>query len=587
MPAGVLDSIQSLWGLTPVKQKKVFYKLAGLIVLAAIAEVLSVIAVIPFVQVINGPAEVQSNQVVGYAVELLEIKNPMELQLFVVISFVAVVIAATLFRLMLLRYSAYAAFSTGAIFSTNLYRNTLMRSYEDHVSSNTSDDINSIVSKNNTVIYGVVAPLCNFLSALVIGSTIVAGLVYVDPITSFFIFFSFLGLYLIIGLSSKTMLATNSKIIAKESTNVIQALQEGLGSIRDVIIENSYDTFIKIYRNSDIPLRQAQASSVVISQSPRFLLEGLGMSVIACVALYYLIYKPGDSALTTLTVFALGSQRLLPVLQQAYMSWSNIVGSSQSLSDVVTKLNESQNEADKWDGRNIRSLGRIFRESLEFNKVSFSYSSSGKRVIDNVSFKLSCGDRVGLIGPSGCGKSTAVDIIMGLLPPSEGQVLIDGKPLLKNNEREWHSLIAHVPQRVFIADNSIKANIAFATEDQDIDNEKLKVAIAVAELDSVINNLPDKENTLLGENGARLSGGQIQRVGIARAIYKRAPILIMDEATSALDNDTERRVIKNIMELPEKITLIMVAHRLNTLARCDYCLKFERGGVSYCDAPSI
>lgn len=383
------------------------------------------------------------------------------------------------------------------------------------------------------------------------------------------------------------MLATNSKIIAKESTNVIQALQEGLGSIRDVIIENSYDTFIKIYKNSDIPLRQAQASSVVISQSPRFILEGLGMSVIACVALYYLIYKPGDSALTTLTVFALGSQRLLPILQQAYMSWSNIVGSSQSLSDVVSKLNESQTETNKWDSSNFRSLGCVFKETLEFNNVSFSYSSSEKRIFENVSFKLSCGDKVGFIGASGCGKSTAVDIIMGLLPPSEGHVLIDGRPLLKNNERDWHSLIAHVPQRVFIADSSIKANIAFATEDKDIDDGKLKVAIAVAELDSVINNLPDKENTLLGENGARLSGGQIQRVGIARAIYKRAPILVMDEATSALDNETERKVIKNIMELPEKITLIMVAHRLNTLARCDYCLKFERGGVSYCDVPSI
>ena len=586
-PNKIANSIQLLWGLTPVKQKNIFYKLSFLIVFAAIAEVLSIIAVIPFVQAITNPLELQSNNLISGVLEFLKISDSLDIQLFFVVCFVAIIIIASLLRLILLRYSAYAAFSTGSIFSVNLYRNALKQPYKNHVASNTSDDINSITTKNNTVIYGVVSPICNLLSALVIGSTIVAGLIYVDPITSFFIFLAFSSLYLMIALFSKAMLATNSKIIAKESTKVIQTLQEGLGSIRDVIIENSYESFIKIYKKADVPLRRAQASSVVISQSPRFILEGLGMSVIACVALYYLIYKPGDSALTTLTVFALGSQRLLPILQQAYMSWSNIIGSSQSLSDVVKKLNESKHEISEGDKNNFSSPVSIFRQTLEFKNLSFSYSSDDAKVFDNISFKLSYGDKVGFLGESGCGKSTAVDIIMGLLDPSDGNVLIDGKPLSETNKRYWHALIAHVPQRVFISDSSIKNNIAFAIDEEDIDDEKFRVAVAVAELDSVIDNLPEKENTVLGENGAKLSGGQIQRVGIARAIYKRASVLIMDEATSALDIETERKVIRNIMELPGKTTLIMVAHRLNTLSNCDYCINFERGRVSYCDVPKI
>lgn len=586
-PIRISHSIKLLWELTPVKQRAIFYKLSVLIVFAAIAEILSIIAVIPFVQVLTNSPELQSSESINNILKFFNITDMADIQVFFVVSFIFIVIIASLMRLLLLRYSAYASFSAGSIFSVNLYRNTLMLPYKTHIESNTSDDINSITAKNNTVIYGVVSPLCNLLSAFVIALTIIAGLIYVDPMTSLFIFTAFSSLYLLIGFYSKSRLNNNSKIIAKESTHVIQTLQEGLGSIRDVIIENAYESFIRVYKQADVPLRQAQASSVVISQSPRFILEGLGMTVIACVALYFIIFKPGDSLLTTLTVFALGSQRLLPILQQAYMSWSNIIGSSQSLSDVVSRLYEPDTQTNELQVDSSKPLEIIFNKSLELDSLSFSYAPSENKVFNNISFKISRGDKVGFIGESGCGKSTALDIIMGLLDPTKGEVLIDGYTLSRKNKKQWHSLIAHVPQRIFIADSSIKSNIAFGIEEDKINNVKLWEAITVAELESVVNKLSEKEHTILGENGAKLSGGQIQRIGIARAIYKNAPVLILDEATSALDSETENKVIDNIMQLPDTRTLIMVAHRLNTLLSCDYCLKFEHGDVSYSDAPKI
>jgi ATP-binding cassette subfamily B protein len=281
------------------------------------------------------------------------------------------------------------------------------------------------------------------------------------------------------------------------------------------------------------------------------------------------------TALPVLGTLALGAQRLLPTLQQSYISWAGIVGSNASLTDVLAMLDQPLPP----DALSPAPPPLPFRDAVRFIGVRFRYGSEGSWVLNGLDFTIRKGSRIGIVGTTGSGKSTALDLLMGLLTPTEGTILVDGQVITGTRVRAWQRTIAHVPQSIFLADTTLAENIAFGVPLEAIDLARVKQAACQAQVADFVESRAEGYGTLIGERGVRLSGGQRQRVGIARALYKEASVLVFDEATSALDNATERSVMDAIEGLHRDLTIVLIAHRLTTVRRCDTILELEEGRV--------
>jgi ATP-binding cassette subfamily B protein len=467
------------------------------------------------------------------------------------------------------------SFATGADLSINIYRRTLYQSYAVHCARNSSEVIDGISGKANGVIYSIIVPTLTLISSSVMLIAILIALLAVQPVIALVAFGGFGLIYIVIVRLTRKQLMADSKCVARESTQVIKSLQEGLGGIRDVLIDGSQETYCEIYRNADAPLRRAQGNSLFISASPRYGMEALGMLLIA--ALAYSLAQQVDGiakAIPILGALALGAQRLLPVLQQAYGSWTQINSGQASLKDTLQLLDQPLPD---YANQSIKQLP--FNQSIILRQLSFRYTDQAPYVLNQLNLTITKGSRVGFIGTTGSGKSTLLDMVMGLLQPTNGLLEIDGLPITPANHRAWQSHIAHVPQAIFLADSTIAENIAFGIPKDQIDHSRVKRAAEQAQISESIESWPKQYETFVGERGIRLSGGQRQRIGIARALYKQADVIIFDEATSALDSETEQAVMQAIENLNKKLTLLIIAHRLTTLKNCTNIVELDKGGI--------
>jgi ATP-binding cassette subfamily B protein len=313
-----------------------------------------------------------------------------------------------------------------------------------------------------------------------------------------------------------------------------------------------------------------------ISSSPRYFMEALGVVLIATLA-YSLAQQPDGiaKAIPILGALALGAQRLLPVLQQAYFSWSSIQGTQVSLKDVLSLLDQPVPNYVYQASKQSMSFNHFIR----LKQIDFRYSPQSPYVLKGIDLRIAKGSRVGFIGATGSGKSTLLDIVMGLLYPTNGSIEIDNQEVAAGNHRAWQEHIAHVPQSIFLADSSIEENIAFGVPTDQIDHHRVKHAARQAQIADTIESWPNQYQTFVGERGIRLSGGQRQRIGIARALYKQADMIIFDEATSALDSETEQAVMQAIEALSKNLTLLIIAHRLSTLQNCTQIIEIADGVI--------
>jgi ATP-binding cassette subfamily B protein len=544
-------------------------------ILASFAEILSIGAVLPFLAVLTAPDRIFEHPYAQPLIQTLGLTEPDQLLLPLTIVFGLAALMAGAMRLLLLWASTRLSFATGADLSISIYRRTLYQPYAVHVARNSSEIINGISNKTNGVI-NILIMILNLISSSVMLSGILIALLSVDPVIALMAFGGFGVIYaFIIGLARNRLLI-NSQRIARESTHVIKSLQEGLGGIRDVLIDGSQAAYCQIYRNADLPMRRAQANNSFISASPRYAMEALGMLLIA--ALAYILAQQTDGvakAIPVLGALALGAQRLLPVLQQAYASWSNILSGQASLQDALELLDQPlPDHADRPAAKPLP-----FREHITLKQLSFHYGPQTPWVLNNFNLTITKGSRIGFIGITGSGKSTLLDIVMGLLPPTEGMLEIDGQHVTAGNHRAWQAHIAHVPQAIFLADSTIEENIAFGVPKDQIDHARVRQAAQQAQIAEAIETWPKQYQTIVGERGIRLSGGQRQRIGIARALYKQADVIIFDEATSALDNETEQAVMQAIEGLSEDLTILIIAHRLTTLKNCMQIVEIGNGGI--------
>ena len=568
--------LQRLWHHFSWHRRRQFLLLLILMLLASFAEILSIGAVLPFLGVLTAPDRIFELPATQSVINALKLTEPSQLLMPLTIAFAIAALMAGAMRLLLLWASTGLSFAAGADLSIGIYRRTLYQPYAVHCARNSSEVINGISGKANGVTYSIIVPALTLISSSVMLIAILIALLVVDPVIAIAAFGGFGLIYAFIIKLTRNRLLINGQINARESTQVIKSLQEGLGGIRDVLIDGSQDTYCKIYSNSDLLLRRSQGSNMFIASSPRYAMEALGMTLIA--ALAYSLAQQVDGinkAIPILGALALGAQRLLPVLQLVYSSWSNIQGGRAPLQDALELLDQ---HLPSYANQPV-SLPLTFKHNISLKQLSFRYSEQTPYVLKQLNLEIAKGSRVGFIGTTGSGKSTLLDIVMGLLQPTDGDLEIDGQKVTINNYRAWQAHIAHVPQAIFLADSTIEENIAFGVPKNQIDFKLVQQAAKQAQISESIESWPKQYQTFVGERGVRLSGGQRQRIGIARALYKNADVIIFDEATSALDNETEQAVMEAIEGLSEDLTLLIIAHRLTTLKNCTQIVELSEGGI--------
>lgn len=547
-----------------------------LMLVSAVAEVISLGAVLPFIGILTAPQKVFSHPMLAELMRVWGITSPDELVLPFTMGFAIAALSAGAIRLLLLWASTRLAFACGADLSIEVYRRTLYQPYCVHVNRNSSEVINGITNKVNGVVFGVLLPVLILLSSVVLLIAVTSALIAIDPLTAMATTLGFGLSYGAIAFLFKRKLNRNSERIATEQTQVIKVLQEGLGGIRDILLDGTQAVYCDAYRRADRPLRVAQGDNIFMGHCPRYAIEALGMMVIAVVA-YVLSRQSGGiaMALPVLGALALGAQRILPALQQGYNAWAVVIGNHASVIDTLQLLDQPLSA----EAVQPPPPPLVFLDNVTFNSVRFRYRSDGPWIVNGLSIVIPKGARVGIVGRTGSGKSTVLDLLMGLVVPTEGEILVDGQPIAGNRLRAWQRTIAHVPQSIFLADTTIAENIALGVPAADMDMARIRLAARQAQITDCVESQSEGYNTIVGERGVRLSGGQRQRIGIARALYKQASVLVFDEATSALDDATEQSVMDAINALDRDLTVLLIAHRLTTVRCCDMILELESGRV--------
>jgi ATP-binding cassette subfamily B protein len=545
-------------------------------ILSSLAEFFSISAIMPFLGVLIAPEKVYNLPQLSFLFDFLGIKSSSEILIPIILMFGFLVLIANCMRMLVVWAGIRLSSSLGADLSLNIYCRTLYQPYLVHISRSSSEVINVVTNQVNYAVL-TITMVINLVSSAIMLASITLAIILIDPLMASIAFGGFGLIYLLVIQLMSVQVKNAGQQIATESTRVIKVLQEGLGGIRDILLDGTQATYLSIFHRADTRARRAQGNIEIISFSPRYGVETIALLFILGIAYFLTANEAGiGGSIPILGALALGAQRMLPILQLAYVSITGIRGNKYTLKATLDMLDQPLPPSFSTHAKE----GLTFNSELRLFDLAFKYSPQSNWILKNLNLTIPKGSRIGFIGKTGSGKSTLLDLIMGLLEPTEGLIKVDGIVINDTNRMLWQRRIAHVPQSIYLSDNSIEENIAFGIPKQEIDFELLKRCAAQAHIADLIEGWPLQYQTHVGERGVRLSGGQRQRIGIARALYKKADVIIFDEATSALDNETEEAVIKAIEGLGNNLTILIIAHRLTTLRGCTQVVELDQGSIS-------
>ena len=549
------------------------------------AELVSLGAVLPFLAVLSNPQQLWQQPWIQSVVINLGYTYPQQLVILSSVVFGLAAVLAALIRLLNLWLNGRMAAAVGSDLSSEAYRRTLYQPYQVHVRRNSSSVIAAMTQHIGATVLALNIVL-QIISSILVATGLLLGLLLLDWQVALITAGIFGIAYVVLAITSRHQLINNGSRIALAKNQRLQALQEGMGAIRDVLLDGSQQTYLELYRRSDKPQRQLESTNRFLSMFPRFAIEALALVAIAVLGGLLVIQRGSSSdVIPLLGALALGAQRLLPALQQIYSGWAGLNSWRASINIMITYL-----EQPLVDHKPV-TQPLVLKRSICLNKVCFGYSPESPGVFHELDLEIHKGERIGLIGSTGGGKSTLADILMGLLPPTAGRLLVDGFDLHDSDNFSrllaWRAAVAHVPQAIYLADSSIAENIAFGVPKHAIDMTRVRRAAEQAQISSFVDSTHEGYASFVGERGVKLSGGQRQRIGIARALYKKASVIFLDEATSALDVQTEQAVMEALEGLSRDLTLVLIAHRLSTVERCDRVIRLSNGSITSDGKPDV
>jgi len=565
-----------LFLLTPHEHKRAGLLLIMIIVMAFL-DMIGVASILPFMAVLINPDLIETNIILNTMFKNAKIFQIETNQGFLfglgVLVFVLLIISLVfkaLTNYVQIRFIQMSEYSIGK----RIIKSYLHQPFSWFLSRHSADLGKTILSEVSTIISYGLSPLMEVIAKGMVVIALITLLVIANPKLAFIVGLSLGGAYLIIFYIVRKYLnrAGEERVLNNQLRFI--AISEMFGAIKEVKVGGLEETYIKSFSNAAQIFARTQASSLIISQLPRFILEAIAFGGILLVILY-LMSQTGsfDNALPVVTLYVFAGYRLMPALQQIYSSVTNISFVGPSLNKLhndlksLKPLNENQNQ------------GVLkFSKTIILKNIHYSFPNTSKVALKNINVTIPAKSMVGFVGATGSGKTTTVDIILGLLVPQKGTLEVDGKVITNQNVRDWQRSIGYVPQHIYLSDDTVAANIAFGVEPKDINLTAVLKSSKIANLHNfVIDELPQQYQTTIGERGVRLSGGQRQRIGIARALYHNPQVLILDEATSALDNLTEKAVMDSVNNLSRDITIILIAHRLSTVKKCDNIFLLEKG----------
>jgi ABC-type multidrug transport system fused ATPase/permease subunit len=458
-----------------------------------------------------------------------------------------------------------------------LMESYLNQPYSWFLSHNSNELVKNILSEVNHIIENAIYPFAEMIAKGMVAISLLGLLVFTDIKLALSISFLIGGIYGLIYYFLKNFISRIGKERLKNNYLRYRVVSQTFGSIKNVKVRGSEKINLQLFSNSASNFARSETYAHLTGSLPRFILEGIAFAGIMLILLY-LIAQKGTmiSALPIISLYVFAGYRLMPSLQQVYSSFTNLRYTSSSLDKLSNEIKNLKSYVLNQD-KSILPLDK----KITLHNIHYNYPDTSSSTLKDINLSIPAKSIVGFVGPSGSGKTTTVDIILGLLEPQKGTLEVDGKVITKYNSRAWQRSIGYVPQHIYLLDDTIFNNIAFGIDHKDINQNWVEKACKIASLEEFIDELPKKHNTIIGESGIRLSGGQRQRIGIARALYHNPRVLILDEATSALDNETEQTVMNAINNLGKDITIILIAHRLNTVKNCDIIFKLEKGKLVF------
>ena len=565
------------------KQKSRLAILCMVTIIGAFLEVIGVSLMLPLITAIMQPDIITSNKYIAYVCNVLDLHSHRTFVIVCIFAVIFVFIFKDLFLIM--EYYIQARFVCNNQFAMQqkMLSGFLNRPYEFFLNAD-SGEILRVIQSDVVATYALLTTTLGIFTETVVAIAVSITIFIIDPIMTTFVIIMMLIVMLVIAKLVKPILKKKGEELLIHNSLMYKWILQGITGIKEIKVGGKEEFFQCNFETSGRKYISAEKWRVVFSNIPRLMIEMVSVcSTLAFIA--FMIYKGKEieTLVPTLGAFAMAAMKLMPSANRIIAGINQVVFQLPSLNKLLEDIELFEEDEIKYAAyrkdSNRKTVKKLtFNNKIELKDVTYSYQNSDKLILDKANMTIPIGKSIGIIGVSGAGKTTAVDIILGILLVKKGEVLVDGVNVM-DHYQEWISNIGYIPQNIFMLDDDIKSNIAFGVKSHEQDDDRIWQAIREAQLEDFVKSLKDGIHTQIGERGMRLSGGQKQRIGIARALYSNPEVIIFDEATSALDSETESAVMSSINSLHGKKTMIIIAHRLQTIKECDIVYRVANGKI--------
>ncbi len=568
--------IRQLFSLLTTNQKKRFYILQILVVIMAFMEIIGVASIIPFMALVGDISQLQQDTFIAYVFKNSGIKSEAQFIFFLGIGVLIMLLISSIISMFTAWRLALFAAKVGAEISERLYTYYLKQDWLFHASGSSAGLTKKIHTEAGRVTGEIVMPLLQMNARFVLVLFMSLTLFIYDPLIAIIGIIIFAISYLLLFKVVRMSLQRNGIAISESSEERFRIMNESFGGIKDLLLLGRDNYFTKLFHETSQILAYSLGANTALTQIPRYLIELVAFGSMIALLLYLIATNDGNLGLILpiLSVYALATFKLLPAFQQLYASLAQIKGSMASFESIHQDLADSAKISLESEQIYLNP-----KENISLKNITFTYPNKKEAALNQLDLLIQVNSVVGIVGPSGSGKSTLIDVLLGLIQPQKGNLMIDGKVINDKNRRHWQNTIGFVAQNIFLSEGTIANNVAFGIPQNRIDLEKVKYVLNLAQLSELIETLEHGIHTKVGERGVQISGGQRQRIGIARALYNKAEVLVFDEATSSLDGITEKTIMESIHHFGGNKTIIMIAHRLKTVQKCDQIFFINQGQV--------
>ena len=569
---GMLNLISRLNSHLSSHRKKQLFFLLLLIIALSFAEAISLASIVPFVGVFLNPDIFYSHPWLSTFVDFFEITNNNQLFLFVTIVFVSLVILSCLIKLLFLYLTNRITCFIEADLKARIFKYNINQSYSYHLEQSSYVVMSNIVQKTLAMAIFINC-LIQVLGSLMIILFVLGILILIKPFIILFISSVIIGFFAVISFINRKKIFKNSEKISQNQDKIVSIFQDSVGYIGEIIVYSLHNIFISKFNKASYQISESHIYNQNFQQSPRIYLEYIALLSLAALIFFFNQSKADVvNSFTILAALGLGAQKILPLINRIHNSYNTMREYRVAVADALNLLDISKKERFE----NSFSEKIFLKKSIKLNNVYFSYNKKNNWILKNINLEIKKGTKVGIKGTTGSGKSTLGNIIIGLLDPTKGQLFVDDILINSQNKLAWQKNISIIPQNIFLNDVSIAENIAIGVNPKEINLEKVKNVAKQAQIHDFIESTPNQYNEKVGERGIRLSGGQLQRIGIARALYREAKVILFDEATNQLDTNTESLIMQSINNLDKETTILFIAHRLSTLENCDPIVDLDK-----------